>query len=316
MSLLTSSIDLDTITPPATSNSQFPAHQIENLANLFLKAGDTVSPILVRKISPIAFEILEGHFEYYAAIKAQEIDEQFTAIRAYVVPPDLESTILEQYQFLRSHSAPIPIPNPPQVNHEASPDLAKIEEAIANRLEQKLTAAIEKTIEDRISASLQVILGQVTKQLDAHLTDFRQSLSLVPVHQVLDPKPQAVQAVTEFEPEKISKTDKATKAKTTAKSTSKTPTKPKTASPKTAAKNKDIDSNDPKISRVLNDFNTLNIADLENKLKQSAKANIKFARPIHEQRSQQLFTSINDVVARVDKLGATTIKKIIDAWLD
>ena len=99
MSLLTSSIDLDTITPPAISNSQFSAHQVENLANLFLKAGDTVSPILVRKISPIAFEVLEGHFEYYAAIKAQEIDEQFTAIRAYVVPPDLESTILEQYQF-------------------------------------------------------------------------------------------------------------------------------------------------------------------------------------------------------------------------
>ncbi|WP_271252930.1 hypothetical protein [Pseudanabaena sp. Chao 1811] len=316
MSLLTSSIDLDTITPPAISNSQFPAHQVENLANLFLKAGDTVSPILVRKISPIAFEVLEGHFEYYAAIKAQEIDEQFTAIRAYVVPPDLESTILEQYQFLRSHSAPTPIPNPPQVNHETPPDLANIEEAIVNRLEQKLTAAIEKTIEDRISASLQVIMGQVTKQLDAHLTDFRQSLSLVPVHQVIDTKPQTIQAVAEFEPETISKTNKATKSKTTTKSTSKPSTKPKTESTKTAAKNKDIDNNDPKTTQVLNDFNTLNIADLENKLKQSAKANIKFARPIHEQRSQQLFTSIDDVVARVDKLGITTIKKIIATWLD
>ncbi|BBC24165.1 hypothetical protein [Pseudanabaena sp. ABRG5-3] len=316
MSLLTSSIDLDTITPPATSNSQFPDQQVENLANLFLKAGDTVSPILVRKVSPIAFEILEGHFEYYAAIKAQEIDEQFTAIRAYVVSPDLESTILEQYQFLRSPSAPTPIPNPPQVNHEVSPDLAKIEEEIANRLEKKLTAAIEKTIEERISASLQVIVGQVTKQLDAHLTDFRQSLSLVPVHQVLDPKPQTAQAVAEFEPETISKTNKATKSKTTTKSASKTSTKPKTASPKTTAKNKDIDSNDPKILQVLNDFNTLNIADLENKLKQSGKANSKFARPIHEQRSQQLFTSIDDVLARVDKLGVTTIKRIIAAWLD
>lgn len=317
MSLLTSSIDLDTITPPsAVPSSQFPAHQVENLANLFLKAGDTVSPILVRKVSPIAFEILEGHFEYYAAIKAQETDEQFTAIRAYVVPPNLEATILEQYNFLRSHFAPIPIPNPPPENHETSPDLAKIEEAIANRLEQKLTAAIEKTIEERISTSLQVIVGQVTKQLDAHLTDFRQSLSLVPVHQVIDTKPQTIQAVAEFEPEKISKTDKATKSKTTAKATSKTPTKPKTDSKKTATKNKDIDSNDPKTLQVLNDFNTLSVADLENKLNQSAKANIKFARPIHEQRSQQLFTSIDDVVARVDKLGVTTIKKIIAAWLD
>jgi len=317
MSLLTSSIDLDMIISPVSQDiSQFQSSQIEHLANLFLQAGGTIKPILLRRASPISFEILEGYFEYYAAIKAQEIDEQFTAIRAYVVPPDLESTILEQYQFLRSHSAPTPIPNAPQVNHETPPDLANIEEAIANRLEQKLTAAIEKTIEERISASLQVIVGQVTKQLDAHLTDFRQSLSLVPVHQVIDTKPQTLQPVAEFEPETISKTDKATKSKTTTKSASKTSTKPKAESTKTAAKNKDIDNNDHKNTQVLNDFNTLNIADLENKLKQSAKANIKFARPIHEQRSQHFFTSIDDVVARVDKLGITTIKKIIAAWLD
>ena len=310
MSLLTSSIDLDTITPPAISNSQFPAHQVENLANLFLKAGDTVSPILVRKVSPIAFEILEGHFEYYAAIKAQEIDEQFTAIRAYVVPPELESTILEQYKFLRSHSAPTPIPNPPQVNHEASPDLAKIEEAIANRLEQKLTAAIEKTIEDRISASLQVIVGQVTKQLDVHLTDFRQSLSLVPIHQVLESKPQPTQSIPEVIPEKATKT---VETQTTSKA--KATTKPKTERVKTTTKNKSIDNNAPKVLQVLNDFNTLSVADLERKLAQSKSG--KFARPIHEQRSQQAdqkFQSIQDVITNVKGLAEKTMERIIQAW--
>ncbi len=311
MSLLTSSIDLDTITPPsAVPSSQFPVHQVENLANLFLKVGDTVSPILLRKVSPIAFEVLEGHFEYYAAIKAQEIDEQFTAIRAYIVPPELETTILEQYQFLRSPSASTPIPNPPQVTN-VSPDLDKIEEAIANRLEQKLTAAIEKTIEERISASLQVIVGQVTKQLDAHLTDFRQSLSLVPIHQILEVKNQPNQSILEVVPEKATKT---VKTQTTSKAAPKATAKPKTERVKTTAKDKSIDNNDPKISQVLNDFNTLSVADLESKLKQSAKGNTKFARPIHEQRSQQLFTSIDDVVARVEKLGEATIKKIIAAW--
>jgi hypothetical protein len=262
MSLLTSSIDLDTITPPAVPSSQFPLHQVENLANLFLKAGDTVSPILVRKISPIAFEVLEGHFEYYAAIKAQEIEEQFTAIRAYVVPSDLESTILEQYKFLRSPSTTIP--TPPQVTN-ASPYLDKIEEAITNRLEQKLTAVIEQTIEDRISGSLQVIVGQVSKQLDAHLTDFRQSLSLVPVQQVLEAKTQPNQSTSEIV------TEKATKTKTTSKAASKATAKPKTERVKTTAKDKNIDNDDPKISQVLNDFNILNIADLENKLNQSPK---------------------------------------------
>jgi hypothetical protein len=155
MSLLTSSIDLDTIAVPIITNAQFPTSQIERLANLFLKAGDTISPILLRKISPIAFEVLEGHFEYYAALKAQEINDQFTAIRAYVVPPELESTILEQYNFLRSPSTSAP---------QAQPDLAQIETAIANRLEQKLSTTIDRIVEERINSSLQVFANQITQQ--------------------------------------------------------------------------------------------------------------------------------------------------------
>jgi|GEM_PF-985559 len=315
MSLLTSSIDLDTITPPATTNSQFPVHQVENLANLFLKAGDTVRPILVRKISPIAFEVLEGHFEYYAAMKAQEMDEQFTAIRAYVVPPDLELTILEQYKFLRSHSAPIPTPTPPPVNRETSPDLANIQEEIANQLEQRLTAAIEKTIEERISASLQAIVGQVTKQLDAHLTDFRQSLSLVPMHTVLENSNQPNTLVSEPLPEKISKPKNSTKSKNTTKTN-----KPKAETSKTTkatVKAKNIDDNDPKVLQVLNDLNNLNFAELQRKLAQSAKTNIKFARPIDELRLQQpnqKFLSIQDVMINVQGLAEKTMQKIIDAW--
>ncbi len=313
MSLLTSSIDLDMIISPVSQEiSQFQSSQIEHLANLFLQAGGTIKPILLRRVSPISFEILEGYFEYYAAIKAQEIDEQFTAIRAYVVPPDLESTILEQYKFLRSHSAPTPTPDAPPVNHETSPDLAKIEEAIAKRLEQKLTATIEKTIEEQISASLQTIVGQVTKQLDAHLTDFRQSLSLVPIHTVLGTSNQPSNLAPEPLPEKISKSKPAPKSKTTPKTN-----KPKTETSKTTAKAKNIDNTDPKVLQVLDDLNRLNFAELQNKLAKSAKTNIKFARPIDELRLQQpnqKFLSIQDVIINVQGLAEKTMQKIIDAW--
>ncbi len=327
MSLVPFSVDLDTIIPPNPDRiNQFQDGQIYKLASLFLQVRDTIKPIILRKVTPISFEILEGYFEYCAAMRAQEIDNQFTAIQAYIAPPKIEAAILEQYKFIGS----LPIPNissvlinsveiPKQVNNdkvtgENTQNLTQIEEAIAIRLEQKLTAVIEKTIEDCINTSLQVIMGQVTKQLDAHLADFRQSLSLVPIHQVFDAKPQTIQAVSELETVKISKTDKATKSKTTTKSASKVTTKPKTESTKTAAKNKDIDNNDSKTAQVLNDFNTLNIADLESKLKQSAKGNIKFARPIHEQRSQQLFTSIDDVISRVKGLAEKTMQRIVSSW--
>ena len=297
MSLLTSSIDLDTIAPPTVNISQFSASHIENLASLFLKAGDTVSPILLRKISPIAFEILEGHFEYYAAMKAQEIDDQFTAIRAYVVPLDLESTIVEQYQFLRSLSAPVAAPATQNL------DLVKMEQAIANRLEKTLSSTIDRILEERLNSSLQVLTNQITQQLSSQLLDLKQSLSSAPISQVLEVPTQTTTLAPESSLEQPVKS-KPTKA-----------SKPK--APSSKAKANSINNNDPKVLEVLNDLNTMNFADLQRNLAKSTKTNTKFARPIDEMRLQQpeqKFQSIQDVIANVQGLAEKTMQKIIDTW--
>lgn len=296
MSLLTSSIDLDTIAPPELS--QFSVNQIEQLANLFLQAGDTVRPILLRKISPISFQILEGHFEYYAAMKAQEIDDQFTAIRAYVVPPDRESAILAQYHFLRSLSASAPIEKSTQ------PDLDQLETAIANRLEQKLAATLEQLVEKRINSSLQSFANQITQQLDTHLLEFKKSLSSAPIPKTVEPIIQP----TDLSIEPVSQ--KTVKPKT--------PAKPKTKSekPPITAKKQNLDD-DPKALQVLNDLNTMNFADLERKLSQLKPSKRSLAKPIHEQRLKQpdqKFQSIADLMDKVDVIKKPTMQKIIDAW--
>lgn len=307
MSLLTSSIDLDMIVSPVSQElSQIQSSQIEHLANLFLQAGGTVKPILLRRVSPISFEILEGYFEYYAAIKAQEIDDQFTAIRAYVVPTELESTILEQYNFLRSLSTSAPLEiSAPQTQPETQPDLSQIENAIANRLEQKLSVTVDRIVEERINASLQIFANQITQQINLHLLDFKQSLAFVPISQVLSPT-QPIISVPESAPEKISKSKTTKTATTKAKATS---SKPK-------AKDKFI-SDDPKVLQVINDLNTMNFGDLQRNLAKSAKGNTKFAKQIYElklQQPEQKFQSIQDVIANVQGLAEKTMQKIIDAW--
>jgi hypothetical protein len=307
MSLLTSSIDLDMIVSPISEEpSQFQSSQIEQLANLFLQAGGTVKPILLRRVSPISFEILEGYFEYYAALKAQEIDDQFTAIRAYVVPTELESTILEQYNFLRSLSISAPLEiSASQTQPETQPDLAQIENAIANRLEQKLSVTVDRIVEERINASLQIFANQITQQINLHLLDFKQSLAFVPISQVLSPT-QPIISVPESAPEKIPKS-KTTKTATT---------KAKATSSKPRAKDKFI-SDDPKVLQVINDLNTMNFGDLQRNLAKSAKGNTKFAKPIYElklQQPEQKFQSIQDVIANVQGLAEKTMQKIIDAW--
>jgi len=304
MSLLTSSVDLDTISSLESEIPHFPSSQIEHLANLFLAAGDTVSPILLRKISPISFEVLEGHFEYLAALKAQEIDEQFTAIRAYVVPPDLEATILAQYQFLRSHSLPTATATQPTSEKlPPQPDLTQLEQSISHRLEQKLSATINQVIEEQITSTLQVFANQMTQQLNAGLLDIKQLLAVVPISPAIEPSIQL-----EPIPEK------------TAKSRTPRTTKTKESSSKPKAKTKSIssiDNDDPSSLQVLNDFNTLNFADLERKLSQFKPTQRKLAQPIYEQRLLQpdhKFQCIEDIIINVTGIKETTMKKIISGW--
>jgi hypothetical protein len=313
MSFVPFSIDLETIiSPEPITRSQFQESQIEKLANLFLQARDTIKPIIVRKISPISFEVLEGYLEYYAALKAEQIDEQFTSIQAYVVPTELESTVLEQYNFLRSlSSSPVEVtPTPISSTSLQLPDLAQMERNISDRLEQKLMAnlrsMIENTIKQIINESLEGFSSQITNHLDKQLTDFKQSWVVVAGDQT--PPPDVIVLPTEIMPDKIAKTTKSTKSKSPTKT--QVPSKSKLTAD--ILKNKENYDNDPKRLEVINDFNTLNVADLERKLK-LAKVSIK-AKVIHEQRSHQLFTSIEDIKNRVDRLAEKTMQKIIAAW--
>ncbi|WP_055076386.1 hypothetical protein [Pseudanabaena sp. 'Roaring Creek'] len=323
MSLLTSSIDLDMIAPPLTEGQlQFPASQIDRLAQLFLEVGDTVRPIILRRISPISFEILEGYCEYYAAMKAQEIDDQFTAIRAYVVPPDRELAILNQYQFLRSLSTPSAnekTDSLPINSNERQSDLDQIEQtielaierAIANRLDQKIAATIERIVEEKIGSSFQAmskqITNQISQQLDMHLSEIKRSLLSAPVTPSVTP---SVNQITEPSVPPMETTLKTVTKKSKSTGTNQPKTRSSGSSPTKSA----IKESDPKVIEVLRELNTLNFGDLEYKLLKSRSK--KFARPIYELRLQQpdqKFQSILDIT-KVEGIAEKTMLKIIDAW--
>jgi hypothetical protein len=262
MSLLTSSIDLETIEPPKSEEiSQFPKSQIESLAKFFVEAGDTVRPILLRKVSPVSFQVLEGHFEYCAALKAQEIDDQFTAIRAYVVPPDLERTFLEQYQFMRTLS---PVSNPPSTPDSLDQLLKRMEASILNGVERKLTVAIENKISSLISSHIQEFSQKTTEQFE----EIKKSISLLSKP---EPNPPGKPPIRNI-----------------------------------------FNESDPKNIEVLNDLNTMNISDLSRKFTQSK--NGRFAQKIDELRTQQPFSTISDVVNRVNGIGQVKMQQIIAAW--
>ena len=64
--------------------SNFKDSDIQELAELILEAEGVISPIIIRPTGIDTYEVIDGHFQYHAAVRAKEIDgrkgERVTAI--------------------------------------------------------------------------------------------------------------------------------------------------------------------------------------------------------------------------------------------
>ncbi len=86
----------------AVSRSNFADRDLDKLARLILDAGGLINPIIVRRTSMDAYEIVDGNFEYYAAARAREIEPQKgETIGAFILEPENEELLLEQLEILR-----------------------------------------------------------------------------------------------------------------------------------------------------------------------------------------------------------------------
>lgn len=65
-------------------SSNFKESDIQELAELILEAEGVISPIIIKPTGIDTYEVIDGHFQYHAAVRAKEIDgrkgERITAI--------------------------------------------------------------------------------------------------------------------------------------------------------------------------------------------------------------------------------------------
>ncbi|BDI18633.1 hypothetical protein ANSO36C_44350 [Nostoc cf. commune SO-36] len=58
-----------------TSNeprSSFSEADLENLADIIIETGGIIRPLVVKVTGVESYTVVDGHFEYYAAVKARE----------------------------------------------------------------------------------------------------------------------------------------------------------------------------------------------------------------------------------------------------
>ena len=84
--------------------SQFNETELEQIADKILATGCLVSPLLLKQTGLMRYEVLERHFEYYAAVRANEKDEKRLLsgmVSAFVVKTPVETAARSQIQYSR-----------------------------------------------------------------------------------------------------------------------------------------------------------------------------------------------------------------------
>ena len=103
------------------SRSTFSETEIERLADSILEANGILRPLIVKQIGVESYEVLDGHLEYFAAVRAREKNpRQGEMVNAFVVSVKDEAIVQKQIQSLRGSSEKIVSLEPRETEQSSS----------------------------------------------------------------------------------------------------------------------------------------------------------------------------------------------------
>jgi ParB-like chromosome segregation protein Spo0J len=104
-------VDVKSITS-AAPRSQFRVDELETLAQSILASGGLLSPLLLKQTGAEQYEVLAGDREYYAALRAKEINpREAEMVHAFVIPPKQQEAAINQVAVLEAIPDTTPSPN-------------------------------------------------------------------------------------------------------------------------------------------------------------------------------------------------------------
>ncbi|BAY81940.1 hypothetical protein NIES267_14180 [Calothrix parasitica NIES-267] len=164
-------VDVKSITSDVP-RSNFAEADLENLADIILESEGIIRPVVVKATGIESFSVVDGHFEYYAALRAKEKDaRKGEMVNAFVISPKLEDLVVKQAEILRGEEPseqPVKIvsntSDSPKISHTSNTD--KIESRLQN-----LELRLEKQIND-----LNSIIRQERETTDEELKQIKNQI--------------------------------------------------------------------------------------------------------------------------------------------
>ncbi|MBD2516746.1 chromosome partitioning protein ParB [Nostoc sp. FACHB-973] len=132
-----------------TSNeprSNFAEADLENLADIIIETGGIIRPLVLKVIGMEIYTVVDGHFEYYAAVRAREKNpRQGEMVNAFVIAPKIEDLVIKQVAFFKEINSSIESVTP-------QPETTKLEPRLSNlelRLEKQFNEFKSEFIQER-----------------------------------------------------------------------------------------------------------------------------------------------------------------------
>lgn len=142
-----------------TSNvprSNFSEADLDSLADMILESGGIIRPLVVKATGAENYTVVDGHFEYYASVRAKEKNpRKGEMVNAFVISPKIEDIVAKQaavFRELESPDKPIKAPS----------DTSNLEARLAN-----IELRFEKQINELKSA-----LSQERQRVDDKFKEF------------------------------------------------------------------------------------------------------------------------------------------------
>jgi len=123
--------------------SNFAESDLENLADMILESGGIIKPLVVKGTGVETYIVIDGHFEYYGAVRAREKDSRKgEMVNACVISPKEENSIIKQASAIKGDDK-----LPPETS-----GIAKLELRLTNmelRLEKQINEFKSELLQDR-----------------------------------------------------------------------------------------------------------------------------------------------------------------------
>ena len=167
MSLLTSIVDLDSIQlNSAPFNPTDRQAEIETLAHAIVELQGLLKIPVVRSLGIDDYELVSGHLEYYAFLKAREIDDHLPdRLTVFILKPNNEKAIFKQLEASQAIQHTMSSNNSPQSDAALSLKVSNLE----SRLDQntKQTSAELAQFKTEVLAAIDTKLPQPLPPLQA-----------------------------------------------------------------------------------------------------------------------------------------------------